>query len=120
MGSPHAVSFWELPRFIKVAEAAGFSARAHRVRWHSLLSTPFMLAAMVFLAATFSLRLTRLGGVPQLAVAGILAGFLLYFLSDLSSALGLSGRLPPPLAAWVPTLVALLIGLTMLLHLEDG
>lgn len=120
MSSPHAVSFWELPRFIKVAEAAGFSARAHRVQWHSLLATPFLLAAMVFLAATFSLRLTRLGGVPQLAVAGILAGFLLYFLSDLASALGLSGRLPPSLAAWVPTLVALLIGLTMLFHLEDG
>lgn len=120
MGSPHAVSFWELPHFIRTAEAAGFSARAHRVQWHSLLATPFLLAAMVFLAATFSLRLTRLGGVPQLAVAGILAGFLLYFLSDLASALGLSGRLPPPLAAWVPTLVALMLGVTMLLHLEDG
>lgn len=120
MSSPNAVSFWELPRFIKIAESAGFAARAHRVQWHALLSTPFLLAAMVFLAATFSLRLTRLGGVPQLAVAGILAGFLLYFLSDLASALGLSGRLPPPLAAWVPTLVALLLGLTMLFHLEDG
>ncbi len=120
VSSPQTLSFWELPRFIKVAEQAGFSARAHRLHWHEILATPVLLAAMVFLAATFSLRLTRLGGVPQLAVAGIGAGFLLYFLSDLAEALGISGMIPVPLAAWTPTLVALLLGVAMVFHLEDG
>jgi lipopolysaccharide export system permease protein len=35
-------------------------------------------------------------------------------------AIGLSGRLPAVLAAWIPAGVAVLLGLTTLLHLEDG
>lgn len=118
--SPQTLSFWQLPRFIELARAAGFSALSHRLHWHEILATPVLLCAMVILAATFSLRLTRLGGVPQLAATGIMSGFLLYFLSDLSGALGISGLIPVFLAAWTPTLVALLLGLAMLFYLEDG
>lgn len=118
--SPETLSFWELPRFIKLTEAAGFSALPHRLHWQSLLATPLLLAAMVLIAATFSLRMTRLGGVPQLAAAGIMTGFLLYFLADVSGALGVAGIIPVPLAAWAPTLIATLLGTAMLFHLEDG
>jgi lipopolysaccharide export system permease protein len=118
--SPQTMSFWELPRFIALAEAAGFSAKAHRLHWHTILATPFLLSAMILVAATFSLRVYRLGGLSQLAVAGIVSGFLLYFLSDVSAAFGMSGHLPVILAAWTPTLVAMLLGTAMLFHLEDG
>ena len=118
--SPDTMSFWDLPHFIEVAEAAGFSALRHRLHWHTVLSTPFLLCAMVLIAATFSLRLTRLGGIGRLVVAGGITGFILYFISDLASALGISGNLPISLAAWAPTFVALLLGLTTLFYLEDG
>lgn len=117
---PETISFWDLPRFIALAEAAGFAADQHRLHWHSILSMPFLLCAMVLIAATFSLRLSRLGGVGQLILAGTLAGFGLYFLSDVTKALGMSGSLPIVLAAWAPTGMAMLLGTTMLLHLEDG
>jgi len=55
-----------------------------------------------------------------LILAGSLTGFLLYFVSDVTQALGLSGILPAFLAAWSPTAVALLLGAATLLHLEDG
>ena len=118
--SPQTISFWQLPRFIALAKAAGFSALPHRLHWHAVLATPILLCAMVLVAATFSLRITRLGGVPQLAAAGIVTGFLLYFLSDVANTLGTSGIIPIPLAAWSPSLVALSLGLAMLFHLEDG
>lgn len=118
--SPKTLSFWELPRFIALAQAAGFTALPHRLHWHGILATPLMLCAMVLIAATFSLRVTRLGGVPQLAGAGILTGFAFYFLTDVSQAFGVSGILPVVLAAWAPASIALLLGLAMLLHLEDG
>jgi lipopolysaccharide export system permease protein len=118
--SPSTLSFWELPRFIALARAAGFAALPHRLQWHAILATPLMLCAMVLIAATFSLRLTRLGGVPQLATAGILTGFLFYFLSDVFQALGISGIIPVFLAAWTPAIVGMLLGVAMLLHLEDG
>lgn len=118
--APETLSFWALPRFIRLLEAAGFSALKHRLHWHGLLSSPFLMCAMVLIAATFSLRMTRRGKTGLMVAGGVLVGFLLYFLSDLTFALGLSGSIPPILAAWTPTGVSLLLGLSMLLHLEDG
>lgn len=118
--SPETLSFWNLPAFIRMAEEAGFSATRHRLHWQKVLSMPFFLCAMVFVAATFSLKSSRSGGMVRLVVAGALTGFVLFFVSDVASAFGQSGVVPVPLAAWSPTLVASLLGATMLLHLEDG
>ncbi len=118
--SPATLSVWDLPRFINEAETAGFSAVRHRLHWHSILSVPLLLFAMILIAATSSLRMSRLGGVSQLIVVGVLAGFALYFITNISEALGLSGALPIALAAWAPTGVATLLGTALLFHLEDG
>jgi len=118
--SPDTISFWELPHFIANAEGAGFSALRHRLYWYSLLALPLLFSAMVFMAASFSLRLARLGGLPQLVLAAVLSGFGVYFLGDLTRALGQSGILPPPLAAVAPAAAALLVGMTLLFHEEDG
>ncbi|MBX3504994.1 MAG: LPS export ABC transporter permease LptG [Parvibaculum sp.] len=114
------ISFWELPQFITTAEAAGFSARRYNIYFHQILATPALLCTMVLVAAVFSLRVTRMGGVLTMIIGGIAAGFLVYFLGNLSIALGLSGILPPPLAAWAPSIVVMLLGLAVLFHLEDG
>lgn len=118
--SPETISFWDLPEFIKTFEAAGLTAVRHRLHYSALLASPFLFCAMTIIAASFSLRLARLGGVTRLILAGSLTGFLLYFLSDVTQALGISGILPVTLAAWSPTAVALLLGAATLLHLEDG
>lgn len=118
--SPDTLSFWHLPRFIRLTEAAGFSAAKYKMYWHSVLSLPALLCAMVLIAATVSLRLTRLGGVSRLIAFGTLAGFALYFVSDVTRALGMSGNLPVIIAAWAPTLMAMLLGMTSLFYLEDG
>lgn len=114
------ISFWDLPHFIEMAEAAGFSAKRYRLHFYDLLATPVLLCTMVLVGGVFSLRTSRLGGLLQLVLGGVLAGFLLYFLSDLALALGKSGVLPPFLAAWSPAIVAMLLGLAVLFHLEDG
>jgi lipopolysaccharide export system permease protein len=75
---------------------------------------------MVLVAATFSLRMQRRGGVATMIVGGVMSGFGLYFLSDIVFALGLSARLPVMLAAWTPTVLSTIFGTSMLLHLEDG
>ncbi len=118
--SPETVSFWDLPRFIATAEQAGFSASRHRLYWYSLLALPILFAAMVFMAASFSMRLARLGGVVRLVLSGAIGGFVVYFLGDVMSALGEAGTLPAPLAAVAPAAVAILLGMTLLFHHEDG
>ena len=118
--SPDTVAFWNLPRFIRVLEQTGFSPVAHRLQFHALLAEPLLLAAMVLIAAVFSLRLTRRGGTAILVGAGVLASFLLFLLTNVFQALGLGASVPVVLAAWTPAGVCLMAGLAMLLHLEDG
>ena len=117
---PETIAFWQLPRFVKLMQAAGFSATPHRLQFHRLLALPMLFAAMVLLAATFSLRPQRRGRVGLVIMAGMLTGFLLYFLSNFVFAIGLSGTIPVVLAAWTPAGVSLMLGVAMLLHLEDG
>lgn len=118
--SPDTMSFWDLPGFITLLEQSGFSAQRHRLHFNILLARPFLFCAMVLVAATFSLRMQRRGGTTLLIVSGVASGFLLYFLSNIVFALGISAKLPVLLAAWTPTGVAMIFGTSMLLHLEDG
>lgn len=118
--APETISFWSLPGFIRLLENAGFSAQRHKLQLNRLLATPLLLAAMILLAATFSLRSQRQGHVVLVVVLGMLAGFLLYFLSNFVFALGLSGKIPVILAGWAPAGISAMLGLAMLLHLEDG
>jgi lipopolysaccharide export system permease protein len=118
--APETMSFWDLPKFIDSLRTAGFSALRHRLHLHSLLAAPFLMMAMVLLAATFTLRHVRHGGTPGIVGLGVMTGFLVYFFSDVSLALGLSSGIPVVLAAWTPAGVGGLIGIALLLHLEDG
>lgn len=118
--APETMSFWQLPSFIDVLTAAGFSATRHRLHWQTLLALPALLSALVLIGASFSLRPSRQGGVAMLVVAGISFGFLLFFLSDVVQALGMSTTIPVMLAAWTPAMFAGMVGGAVLLHLEDG
>lgn len=118
--SPETMSFWELPGFISLLEQSGFSTQRHRLEYNALLARPFLLAAMVLIAATFSLRMQRRGGTSLMIAAGVASGFLLYLLSNVVFALGQSATIPVNLAAWTPAGVSWLLGTSLLLYLEDG
>ncbi len=118
--SPDTLSFWDLPRFISAAQQAGFSATRYQLYLYTLLALPALFAAMVFMAASFSLRVGRSGGLVRVILISALSGFGVYFFSDLTRALGQSGILPIALAATAPAAAAILIGMTLVFHQEDG
>lgn len=117
---PEAISFWSLPETIRFYESSGFSAQRHRMRFLSLIASPFLLMAMVLVAALFSLRANaRQGGVLFMVVAGVLSGFVIYFSSQLVYAFGVNGYIPVWFAVWSPAVVVFLLGTTVLLHTEE-
>jgi len=118
--SPETMSFWELPGFISLLEQSGFPTQRHRLEYNALLARPFLLAAMVLIAATFSLRMQRRGGTSLMIAAGVASGFTLYLLSNVVFALGQSATIPVNLAAWTPAGVSWLLGTSLLFYLEDG
>jgi len=118
--TPETVPFWELPFYINIAEHAGLVAAGYRLQFQKLLARPFMLAAMVFLAAAVSLRFFRFGGVQKMVLSGVAAGFLLYVLSKVTDDMSKAGLLHPVTAAWLPVLAGGLTGFVALLYQEDG
>ena len=75
---------------------------------------------MVLVAAAFSLRFVRFGGIGKMVASGIVAGFVLYVATKLVANMGGAGLLSAPVAAWSPALVGSLLGALALLHQEDG
>jgi lipopolysaccharide export system permease protein len=118
--TPETVSFWQLPGYIRSSESSGFATAGYRLQYHKLLAQPFLLAAMVMLAASVSLRFFRFGGVQKMVLSGVGAGFLLYVLSKVTEDLSKAELMHPIAAAWLPVVVGGLTGFLALLYQEDG
>jgi lipopolysaccharide export system permease protein len=119
-GTPAAIAIWDLPGFIAGLDRAGFSSQKHRVWLHMELALPLLLAAMVLLAAGFTMRHVRFGRSGMMVLLALLSGFGIFFLRNFAQVLGENGQIPAILAAWSPPLVAVLLSLTLLLYLEEG
>lgn len=118
--SAEAMSFWRLPGHIRTLEETGFDASRLKVYYQNLLSQPLLFAAMVLLAAAVSMRPPRSGGAFSFFAIGILIGFAMFFMSSFLQALGASHQLPVMLAAWAPAFISMLLGLSVMMNLEDG
>ncbi|HMO08289.1 MAG TPA: LPS export ABC transporter permease LptG [Paracoccaceae bacterium] len=119
-GTPSSIPIWDLPAYIDRIEAAGFTARAHRVWFQMELALPLLLTGMVLVAAGFTMRHARFGRTGTYVLMAILAGFALFFLRNFAQVLGENGQIPVAMAAWTPPVAAILGALGLLLHVEDG
>ncbi|WP_158808252.1 LPS export ABC transporter permease LptG [Beijerinckia sp. L45] len=118
--SAEAVPFWDLPELRAETESAGLDASTYRLQYQTLLARPLLLVAMTLIAAAFSLRFFRFGGIGKFVGGGVGAGFVLYVATKFVGDLGGSGLLSPSVAAWSPAIVASMLGALALLNQEDG
>lgn len=115
-----SIPIYELPGKIAAARSYGFNANSYATHLHALLAQPALLAAMTLIAGMVSLNFVRFGQSMPAILGGILAGFMLYVLSEVIRAFGEAGAVPPIVAGWLPVVVASALGTTVLLHKEDG
>lgn len=120
VSQPETVAFLDLPHKIEVSKSFGVSTKALETQYHSLLSLPILLVAMTVIAATVSLKFSRFAQSRSVILGGIVSGFVLYVVTVLVKAFGSSGAIPPFVAVWIPVVVAMALGTTILLHQEDG
>ena len=118
--APDSVPFWELSDTAERTEQAGLDAIGYRLRYQTLLARPLLFIAMVLIAASFSLRFFRMGGVSKMVSGGVAAGFMLYIVTKLVADLGNAGLLSAAVAAWSPAVMGALLGTLVLLNQEDG
>jgi lipopolysaccharide export system permease protein len=120
VSDPDTINFWELKSTAQKVRDFGVNPGPYLVRYHSLTALPLFLVSMVLIAATVSLRFVRFGQSGRMILGGILSGFVLYTVTKLVTSLGSNGIVPPIAAAWAPSVVAILFGMGILLHQEDG
>lgn len=102
--SPEEMSLLELRRYAPNVKHLGVSPREYMVAANSKLSFPFTNVVICALGIPIALRLRRAVKILSFSVA-LGVSFLFLWFSEMGRALGVSGRLPPPLAAWTANIV---------------
>ncbi|RCL04035.1 MAG: lipopolysaccharide export system permease protein [Candidatus Tokpelaia sp. JSC189] len=120
LADPQTIPFYELPYKIRIARSFGYPTNKFDMHLQSIIALPALLIAMTLIAATVSLKFIRSGQSNMMILNGIIAGFMLYVVNVLMQAFGKAGYVSPLVVAWVPVLIAMLAGISFLLHKEDG
>lgn len=108
----------QLSRFIEKNKDAGLDTIKYEVDFHSKFSFALAGLVMSLLALPFCVGKTRGGGM--MLNIGICLGLVLVYWIFYSSSqtLGQHGQLKPMMAAWMPNVVMLGLGVTLLLRLK--
>lgn len=118
--SPETIPFWGVADYIRIMTETGLSTTAMKIHFHKLISQPFLFLGLILLSAVFSLRPLRSGNTVYMIVAGVSIGFCVFFMETFLGAFGMSHKIPAYLAAWSPSIISLMAGISLILHLEDG
>jgi len=117
---PEEFSLWELDRYIADLRSKGLDPGGYVVDRDLKYAMPLACVIMVALGMALSLdplpRNLSLGRSFGLA---IIIGFAYWTSLGITSALGRSGLLPPPVAAWIPNFMFAMIAVSIFLFGEE-
>jgi len=114
------VSFWEIANNIKTLNLRGYSADELKVKFHKYLSLPIYLFGMILLSTIFTIAINKEYNTLMYLFFGLIIGFILYFLNDLSIAIGLSNKLPLIIAIWAPVIIVTFLGTINLMNINEN
>lgn len=101
--APRDLTTAELRRFIRAQQRSQDTARlaVYQVAWHERFAFPWMCVLVVWVGIPLGMQIGRSGPLRSVGLAlALVAAY--YFLSHITRALGGTGWLAPPLAAWLP------------------
>lgn len=110
-GKPRQMRLLALWEQVRVRERMGLSTLAWRHELHNRLAYPFAALPGALLAIQLALRRNRKGHMATALAEGIVVSLLVFTMLTIFRALGISGQLPPELAAWLPVLLLGGVGL---------
>lgn len=90
------------------------------MRLSKLLALPLVLIGSLLIAFAFTAGYRRTNKYGVAVLYGVVLGFVVYVIQEMAAMAGGAGVLEPAFAATGPAFVAIVIGVTVLLHKEDG
>ena len=97
----------------------GYNTKFLNQTLHSMLSMPFFLFIMTALAAILMMNTLKRTKKVKIIVIGLMTCVLIYYLKDLSLALGQTNRISLILAVWVPIIVTSIFSLIGLIQINE-
>jgi lipopolysaccharide export system permease protein len=110
-GRPSQMRWETLLRQIGVRRRLGLPVEEFQLERYNRLAYPFAGVPGALLALALALRPNRKGHVSAALVESVGVSLLFWGTQGVSWALGLSGRVPPWVAAWAPNVIFLLVGI---------
>jgi lipopolysaccharide export system permease protein len=117
--NPDTYSIWNIINNLKSLKSRGYNGDELIIKLNKYLSLPFLVFSTVILSTIFTINSKRSYTNNVYAMIGVFSGIILYFFSDLSIALGKSGKIPLYLSVWMPGLLILLISIFSLLRKDE-
>jgi lipopolysaccharide export system permease protein len=114
------ITFFELVTLLQAGVADPVVRTAATMRVIKLLALPLVLTGSLFIAFAFTAGYRRGSNYGAAVLYGIVLGFVVFVITEMADRAGSTGVLDPTFAAVGPAFVAIVIGVTVLLHKEDG
>lgn len=115
--SPEEMSYWQLKRYAERVHLEGYDNSRYLVGMNIKTAFAFIIIIMVLVGIPISLRVEK-GGIPMAIAMGMCICFFYLIIFGLGRSLGLSGVLPPILAAWVANVLFFLFGIYLMKGVE--
>ena len=116
----NTISFWEILNNIKKLNDRGYSGDELKIKFHKYLSLPIYLFSMIILATVFTINIKKNYSNFIYVFFGIILGIVIYFLNDLSIALGIAGKMPLAISVWIPIFLILVISAINLIKINEN
>ncbi|MGV8855060.1 MAG: LptF/LptG family permease [Devosia sp.] len=120
LASTEDMTFFELADLLRAGVTDSGIHNAATMRLIKLLALPLVLTGSLFIAFAFTAGYRRSSNYGPAVLYGIVLGFVVFVITEMADRAGSTGVLDPAFAAVGPAFVAIVIGVTVLLHKEDG
>lgn len=120
LASTDDFTFFELKDALSSSLADPIAKSAAQTRFARLLALPALLVGVLLIAFAFSSKYRRTGALGSVILSGVVLGFVVFVITEMAYRAGSSGVISPLFAAWGPAMLAIVIGVSILLFIEDG
>lgn len=113
------LSYRQLSAAAEKLEHEGYDSTRQRVDMHSRLAAPFTCLIMGFLGIPFALQRGRNSNIALGIGLSLGVGIIYFIIQSTLLAFGYSNAIPPPVAAWSANFIFLLLGVWLLLNVQE-
>jgi len=114
-----AISFWELSKLKENYKYLGYSTKEIESEFQRALSFPFFLMSMTLLAGAVVMNVKYRGNYLSYIIITIILSVIIFYLNDLSRALGETEQISLIMSVWTPLSIVLIFSSIGMIHVNE-